>query len=191
MSLYYLAKYVRVPHANANLIPIPTNGTLSETQELDYLFTGDIFATGWTALNFANFQPGDTVAIFGAGPVGLLAAHSAMIRGASKVYSVDYVPARLQLAKSIGAIPIDFTASDPVKQILALEPQGVRRSVDAVGMEAVNATMGLDTHIISRNMVAVTGLGGGLGVVGWYTSISASNPLVFYCVQGDWCERGA
>ncbi|KZL68032.1 alcohol dehydrogenase protein [Colletotrichum tofieldiae] len=165
------SEYVRVPHADYNLIPIPNPDTLNATREIDYLFVGDIFATGWTALNFAGFKTGDTVAIFGAGPVGLLAAHSAMIRGASKVYVVDYVAERLRLAASIGAVPIDFTASDPVEQILALEPNGVRRSVDAVGYEAVNATLDIQTDIVIRNMVAVTGYNGGMGGVGVYDNL--------------------
>ncbi|KAH8706451.1 hypothetical protein BGZ61DRAFT_576072 [Ilyonectria robusta] len=165
------SEYVRVPHADYNLIPIPDSDTLNSTREIDYLFVGDIFATGWTSLNFAGFESGDTVAIFGAGPVGLLATHSAIIRGASKVYVVDYVPERLALAASIGAIPIDFTASDPVEQILALEPDGVRRSIDAVGFEAVNATLDVQTDIVIRNMVAVTGYNGGMGGVGVYENL--------------------
>jgi len=62
-----------------------------------------------------------------------------LFRGASKVYSVDRVPQRLAKAKSIGAIPIDFTNGDPVAQILKLEPDGVDRSCDCVGYECVNA----------------------------------------------------
>ncbi|GJC86431.1 S-(hydroxymethyl)glutathione dehydrogenase [Colletotrichum liriopes] len=171
MDCWEVLNYVRVPHADYNLIPIPNPDTLNATREIDYLFVGDIFATGWTALDFAGFKTGDTVAIFSAGPVGLLAAHSSMIRGASKVYVIDYVAERLQLAASIGAVPIDFTASDPVEQILALEPNGVRRSVDAVGYDAVNATLDIQTDIVIRNMVAVTGYNGGMGGVGVYDNL--------------------
>ncbi|KAF5616058.1 alcohol dehydrogenase [Fusarium sp. NRRL 25303] len=167
------SEFVRVPHADYNLMPIPNSQALNSTLEMDYLFVGDIFATGWTALNFAGFESGDTVAIFGAGPVGLLAAHSAFIRGASKVYVVDYVPERLALASSIGAIPIDFTASDAVEQILAFEPNGVRRSVDAVGFEAMNATLDIQTDIVIKSMVAVTGYKGGMGVVGVYENLDS------------------
>ena len=112
------------------------------TQEVNHLFTSDIFATGWTALDFAGFETGDTVAVFGAGPVGLLSAHSALIRGASRVYVVDSVPQRLQLAESIGAIPISFNGTrGAVEQILELEPNGVTRSVDCVGYEALTRNM--------------------------------------------------
>ena len=73
--------------------------------------------------------------MFGAGPVGLLYAYSAVLRGASKVYSVDSVPERLAKAKSIGAIPIDFTKGQgPAAHILALEPKGVQRVCGCVGM---------------------------------------------------------
>jgi threonine dehydrogenase-like Zn-dependent dehydrogenase len=109
------------------------------------------------------------VAVFGAGPVGLLAAYSAFLRGASKVYSVDHVQSRLDLAESIGATPINFNVSDPVQQILALEPQGVTRSVDCAGYEAVNASGDIELGIVPRNMMAVTSEYGGIGVAGVYS----------------------
>jgi len=69
---------------------------------------------------FQGFKPGESVAVFGAGPVGLMAAYSAVLRGASEVYVVDRVPERLQKAKDIGCTPIDFSKSDAVQQILDL-----------------------------------------------------------------------
>lgn len=117
----------------------------------------DIWPTAWWALKCAGQVSGDTVVVFGAGrslhsqrdnicmliysgPVGLLYAYSAFLRGATRVYSVDHVPARLAKPKSIDAIPTDFSASDPVAQILKLEPNGVDRSCDCVGFECVDAT---------------------------------------------------
>lgn len=96
----------------------------------------------------------------------MLSPYSAILRGASKVYSVDHVPARLEKAASIGAVPINFFESDPVQQILAYEPDGVTRAVDCVGMEAINAQGELQEDIVMRNMVAVTRQGGGIGQVG-------------------------
>ncbi|GME26973.1 alcohol dehydrogenase [Neofusicoccum parvum] len=161
------AEYARVPNADQNLIPVPlTHNTTSTALSQSYLTASDILATAWTVLDFASFTPGDTVAVFGAGPVGLLAAYSAILRGATRVYSVDRVAARLARAASIGAIPIDFGAGDPVAQILAREPGGVRRAVDCVGMEAVNASGGLQEDVVVRHMVAVTGARGGVGQVG-------------------------
>lgn len=164
-----IAEYTRVRFADANLIPIPlTKETTNATIEQDYLTISDIFATSWSALDFSGFEPGDTVAIFGAGPVGLLAAYSAIIRGSSNVYVVDYVQARLDRAASIGAIPINFVNSSPVDQILTYEPNGVMRSVDCVGIEALNATLQHEPHIILDQMVNVTHVGGGIGQVGVY-----------------------
>ncbi|KAE8360315.1 hypothetical protein BDV27DRAFT_161797 [Aspergillus caelatus] len=172
------AEYLRVPFGDNGLIPVPTlnytdPGTNDSVSLLnDYVMLSDIFGTGWTSIDYAGFKAGDTVAVFGAGPVGLMAAYSAILRGASTVYSVDYIPERLQLAESIGAIPINFRDADPVEQILALEPNGVIRSIDAVGYEQVNRNLTVQSDVIIRNMLAVTSTGGGLGTVGVYTQES-------------------
>lgn len=129
----------------------------------------DIFTTGWQALTYSGFEPGDTVAIFGAGPVGIMAAYSALLRGASRVYSVDQVPDRLALAESIGAVPIQFNASDPVQQILAQEPNGVTRALDCVGFEAVNATGQRTDGIVPRDLISVAADLGGIAIAGVYT----------------------
>lgn len=141
---------------------------------MDYLFLSDIFATGWAALDLSGFEPGDTVTVFGAGPVGLLSAYSAFLRGASTVYVVDYVDERLELARSIGAVPVNFLISDPVEQILAQEPNGVMRSVDCVGFEAVNKTLQMESDIVIRQMVNVTARYGGMGGVGIYADVHNS-----------------
>jgi threonine dehydrogenase-like Zn-dependent dehydrogenase len=162
------------------LIPVPafqTSSSKNATASLsnDYLMLSDIFATGWEALNFSGFKAGDTVAIFGAGPVGLMVLHAAKIRGASRVYSVDYVPERLALAGQQGATPIDFRDADPVEQIMALEPNGVTRSIDAVGYEQVNRNLTVQPDVITRNMIAVTSTGGGMGTVGVYNMQDANS----------------
>ncbi|KAK7712409.1 hypothetical protein SLS64_004793 [Diaporthe eres] len=168
------AEYVRVPYADHSLVPIPTNGTSNATEpSLEYLMYADIFPTGWGGLDYAGFEPGDSVAIFGAGPVGMMSAYSAMLRGASAVYVVDSVPSRLELARSIGAVPISFNTSDPVDQILAYEPDGVARAVDAVGFEAVGADLMPSESIVLEQAIRVTRREGGLGILGLY--ISGSN----------------
>ncbi|KAL1626440.1 hypothetical protein SLS56_006844 [Neofusicoccum ribis] len=164
------SEYARVRFADDNLIPIPlTPETTNRSIEQDYLTISDIFGTAWTSLDFAGFEPGDTVAVFGAGPVGLLVAYSALLRGALRVYSVDHVQMRLERAASIGAIPIDFTA-DAVAQILENEPNGVMRSVDAVGMEAVNSNLEHEDGIVITQMIAVTHIAGGIGIPGVYAT---------------------
>lgn len=168
------AEYLRVPHADHGLIPVHAiehgNSNMNESASLlnDYVMLSDIFGTGWNSLDYAGFEAGDTVAVFGAGPVGLMAAYSAILRGASRVYSVDYVSDRLQLAESIGAIPINFRDTDPVEHILALEPNGVARSVDAVGYEQVNTNLTVQSDVLIHHMLAVTAAGGGMGTVGVY-----------------------
>lgn len=75
------------------------------------------------------------MAVYGAGPMGLLAAYSALLRGASKVWSIDHVDSRLAKAKEIGAIPIDLRKGKPSDQILQHLPGGVKRVSDCIGFE--------------------------------------------------------
>ncbi|OJJ67755.1 hypothetical protein ASPBRDRAFT_34115 [Aspergillus brasiliensis CBS 101740] len=183
VSAFDVGDYVIIPdtanHGQVQMEPEPldffgngaglsavTANTTNVTVEQDYLTVSDIFGTAWTALDFSGFEPGDTVAVFGAGPVGLLAAYSAILRGASRVYSVDHVPQRLERVASIGAVPIDFAESDPVEQILAHEPSGVMRAVDCVGMEALNAQLNHQQDIVVQQMISATHVGGGIGQVG-------------------------
>ncbi|GAB7335617.1 hypothetical protein MBLNU13_g07944t1 [Cladosporium sp. NU13] len=176
------AEYIRIPFADEGLIPIPvlqtsTPGNVTASLANDYLMLSDIFATGWDALNYAGFKAGDTVAIFGAGPVGLMALHAAKIRGASRVSNVDFVLERLQLAEQQGATPINFRVADPVEQIMALEPNGVTTSIDAVGYEQGNRNLTVQADFITRNMIAVTSTGGGMSTVGVYNMHAAHSAV--------------
>ncbi|KAL4744548.1 hypothetical protein BDW72DRAFT_208933 [Aspergillus terricola var. indicus] len=145
------AEYARIPFADNSLIPVPITDTTNTSTLIDYLFASDIFATAWSGVTWS-------------------AAYSALLRGASRVYSVDRVQDRFDLAASIGAIPINFGESDPVEQILALEPNGVRRGVEAVGYEAVDASGVVQSGIILRQLIDVTAQRGGIGVVGLFSS---------------------
>lgn len=103
----------------------------------------------------------------------MLTAYSALFRGANRVYSVDRVPQRLAKAKSIGAIPIDFSKGDPVAQILKLEPNGVDRSCDCVGYECVNAEgVNVENTVITQ-AINVTRTNGGIGLIGVYSPVDA------------------
>ncbi|KAK4067224.1 uncharacterized protein Triagg1_7667 [Trichoderma aggressivum f. europaeum] len=159
------AEYARIPFADDSLIPNPITSQ-NTSAELDYLMISDIFTTAWGALTYSSFQPGDSVAIFGAGPVGLLAAYSALLRGATRVYSVDRVQSRLDKARGPGAIPINFGETDPAAAILEREPNGVNRSLDCVGFEAVNAFGQLVNGIVINQMINVTAFGGGMAIGG-------------------------
>jgi glutathione-independent formaldehyde dehydrogenase len=139
------ADLLRVPFADANCIPLP--GEPGDEHEDDFLMLADAFVTGWHATELGRVEPTSTVAVFGAGAVGLLAAHSALIKGAAEVYVVDHIAARLDKAGELGATPVDFTLGDPVDQITELrrvhglplgeEPMtGVDVAIDAVGFQA-------------------------------------------------------
>ncbi|KAF9884688.1 hypothetical protein FE257_001317 [Aspergillus nanangensis] len=188
------AEYLRIPFADSTCYKLPPN----PSHDLDYIFLSDIFPTGWFAVDCSGFQPGDTVAVFGAGPVGLLAAYSALLRGASRVYSIDYISTRLQRAASIGAIPINFTKCDAVAEILKVEPRGVHRSCDCVGFECLNENLEPEENIVLNNCIKVTATTGGIGFIGEYTPRSgptAGAPLrtgkegVFPVLTGLWWAK--
>ncbi len=159
------AQYLRVPHADFNLLGLPA-GTEHEN---DFTMLSDIFPTGWHGVVLSGMEPGDRVAVFGAGPVGLMAAHSAMLMGASQVFVVDKEPDRLTLASSIGVTGIDLTLGDPVEQILEhTGGLGVDRGVEAVGFQAHDGSGEEHPELTLDNLVNVVRTTGGIGVVGVY-----------------------
>jgi len=167
------AQYVRVPFADFNCLKLP-EGTDNED---DFILLADIFPTGWHGVELSGFKPGDSVAVFGAGPVGNMAAYSAILRGASAVYVVDRVPERLAQAKKIGAIPIDFSKGDPVEQIEKLNGGLVDRAVDAVGYQAVTGSSDKEQpNIVLSNLIRVTRPTGGLGIPGLYVPSDPGAP---------------
>lgn len=126
------AEFVRVPFADVAPTKVP-NG-LSDEQ---VLFLTDIFPTGWQAADFANIKPGDTVAVFGCGPVGQMTIRSALLMGAGKVVAVDQIPERLAMAAAAGAEIINFDKEDVYERLNQLTAgRGPDSCIDAVGMEA-------------------------------------------------------
>ncbi|RVX70729.1 hypothetical protein B0A52_05379 [Exophiala mesophila] len=167
------AQFIRIPFADFNALKLPPGKEL----EADFILLADIFPTGWHGVSLSGFKPGESIAVFGAGPVGLMAAYSATLRGASRVFVVDRVPERLQAAQKIGAIPIDFSKGDAVAQIIEKNGGEVDRSVDAVGYQAVN--MGGKTeqpNIVLENMIKATRACGGLGIPGLYVPTDPGAP---------------
>jgi glutathione-independent formaldehyde dehydrogenase len=159
------AELLRVPYADFNLLELPPG----EDHENDFTMLSDIFPTGWHGTELAGQRPGDRVVVYGAGPVGLLAAHSAMIRGAAEVFVVDKEADRLALAASIGAVPVDFSEADPVEQILdATQGRGADCGVEAVGFQAHNPTGREHPELVMDNLVKSVRTTGGIGVVGVY-----------------------
>jgi glutathione-independent formaldehyde dehydrogenase len=139
------ADLLRVPFADANCIPVP--GEPLDEREDDLVLLADAFVTGWHATELAKVSPATTVAVFGAGSVGLLTAYSCLLKGASQVYVVDAVPERLDKAGELGAVPVDYRRADPVEQIRELrrsaglppgeeQMSGVHVGIDAVGFQA-------------------------------------------------------
>jgi S-(hydroxymethyl)glutathione dehydrogenase/alcohol dehydrogenase len=138
------AEYVRIPFANAGAsLKVPDNIKTDE----QVLFLSDILPTGYFAADIANVQPGDDVAVFGAGPVGFFAVMSCFLRGAARVFSIDHWPMRLDRTKNLGAEIINFDNEDPV-DIIKKETNGKGAiCIDAVGFEAVGHMAGNDGHI--------------------------------------------
>jgi threonine dehydrogenase-like Zn-dependent dehydrogenase len=126
------AEYVRVPYADVAPIKIP-NGMTDEQA----LFLGDILPTGWQAAVQCDIQPTDTVAVWGAGPVGQMTIRSAILLGAKQVVAIDNVPERLEMARAGGAIPVNFDEESVIDRLNELTGgQGPEKCVDCVGMEA-------------------------------------------------------
>ncbi|HYC90511.1 MAG TPA: zinc-dependent alcohol dehydrogenase [Thermoanaerobaculia bacterium] len=126
------AEYVRVPFAHVNLVKLPESVTDDQA-----ILLSDIFPTGYMAADIAEIVEGDTVAVFGCGPVGQFAIASAMLLGAGRVLAVDHHPSRLAMARALGAEVIDFDEEDPVETIQRLTGKiGVDRAIDAVGVDA-------------------------------------------------------
>lgn len=144
------AQYVRVPYADADCLKLP--GRAGDEFEDEFILLADIFPTAFHSTELAKVSIGKSVAIYGAGPVGLLAALSCQLKGASEIYVIDGVPERLALVKQLGATPIDYTKGDPVEQIESLRKhnrliqeaarpgeqkmKGVMCGIDAVGYQA-------------------------------------------------------
>ncbi|MTV26683.1 alcohol dehydrogenase catalytic domain-containing protein [Nitriliruptoraceae bacterium ZYF776] len=159
------AEYLRVPFADFNALKLP-EGTEHEN---DFAMLADIFPTGYHATELAEVRPGESVAIYGAGPVGQMAAYSAVLRGASEVFVVDKVASRLQLAESIGAIPVDFSDVDPVEVITEHTRGGVDKGIDAVGYQAtVSDSDEEQPAIVLNQLIHTVRPTGRLGVVGLY-----------------------
>jgi len=127
----------------------------------------DIFPTGWHCTRLADMQPGDSVVVYGAGPVGLMAAYSAMIQGASKVMIVDRHPDRLRLAEQIGVIPIDDSKGDPVEQVLE-QTRGRRadKGCECVGYQAHDPQGHENSAMTMNRLVDSVRFTGHIGVVG-------------------------
>lgn len=167
------AEYLRVPFADYNCVPLPKG----EEHEKDFALLADIFPTGYHSTELAGVQTGDTVAVYGAGPVGIMAAYSAQLKGASRVFVVDNVPNRLDIVKDMGAEPINFDDGDPAQQIHeAVKDYGVDRGIDAVGYQATEPDGEEQPAVVLNQLVDTVKHTGGLGIVGLYVPSDPGAP---------------
>ncbi len=143
------AEYMRVPYADVGPIKVPDGLTDEQV-----LFLSDIFPTGYMAADFCNLKGGETVAIWGCGPVGQFAIKSAFLLGAERVIAIDTVPERLALAKTSGAPSrLDFMQEDIYDRIQDLtQGRGADACIDAVGTEPATGS-GFDA-VVDRIKVA-------------------------------------
>jgi threonine dehydrogenase-like Zn-dependent dehydrogenase len=182
------AQYVRVPFANVGPLKIE-----SDLPDEKVLFLSDIFPTGYMAAENAQIEEGDTVAVWGCGPVGQFAIASAFMLGAARVIAIDRLPERLELARSIGAITVDYSEED-VSVLMALKDltggAGPDSCIDAVGLEAhsselqgvydkVKTAIMLETDrpIVLRQAMMAVRKGGTLSIPGVYGGLLDKVPF--------------
>lgn len=195
------AEYLRVPHAEVGALKIE-----SGLPDEKVLFLSDIFPTGWMAAENAEIEPGDTVAIWGCGPVAQFAIKSAWMMGAGRVIAIDRVPERLELARSYGnAETIDFDKEDVMDRLNQLtDKRGPDRCIDAVGCEAhggggvdavldkVKAAVMLTTdraHVLRQAIMACR-KGGTISVPGVYIGAPDKIPMGAFVNKGLTMKSG-
>lgn len=181
------AEFVRVPFADVNHIKIPES-----LPDEKVLFLTDIFPTGYMAAENANIQAGDTIAIWGCGPVGQFAIRSAMMLGAEKVIAIDRFPERLRMAEDAGAVTINYQEQkDVIERIKELtNNKGPKACIDAVGMEAHGTglpalydkakqavRLETDRPTALREVIQACGKGGTVSIPGVYVGMIDKFPM--------------
>ncbi|MGK7390858.1 MAG: zinc-dependent alcohol dehydrogenase [Candidatus Cyclobacteriaceae bacterium M2_1C_046] len=190
------AEYVRVPYADIGPRKIPDN--LPDNKAL---FLTDIFPTGYTAVDWAELKGGETVVVFGCGPVGIMAQKSAWLKGAGRVIGVDIQPYRLEKAKRSAKSETLNAAKDNVTEIIRdmTAGRGADVCIDAVGMEAdrnvlekvLNTVrMQAGTTNVIENCFSAVRRGGIVSVVGVYGSYYDKFPLGQFFDKGLTLKAG-
>lgn len=179
------AEYVRVPFADVG--PLQVNGLPDE----QVLFLSDIFPTGYMAADLCDIKPGQVIAVWGCGPVGLFAIQSAFMLGAERVIAIDRFDYRLKMASDIGAETIDYDAESVLDTIKELTGgRGPDACIDAVGMEAHGPAleyaydrakqalkMESDRPIALREAIMACRNGGTVSVIGVYSGFIDKFPI--------------
>lgn len=158
------AEMLRVPYADYNCLILPRD---AQEKQNDYVMLSDIFPTGYHATELAQLRPGESVVIYGAGPVGLMAALSATVKGASLVMVVDTHKDRLALAEKIGAVPIDDTEGGGIERVMELTGgRGADCGCECVGYQCCNMHQHEVPNLTMNNLVNAVKFTGHIGVVG-------------------------
>ena len=168
------AEFLRVPYADHNCLSLPED---AEEKQNDYVMLSDIFPTGYHATELAQVRPGESVVIYGAGPVGLMAAYSAKLKGAAEIFVVDRLPDRLALAEKNGAIPIDDAKGSPVDQVLELtEGLGADKGCECVGYHATDPKGDEEANLTMNHLIESVRACGIIGVVGVFAEADPKSP---------------
>ncbi len=158
------AQFLRVPYGDYNCLQLPPD---AHQKSKDYTMLSDIFPTGWHSTRLANLEPGQSIVIFGAGPVGLMAAMSARIQGASQIFIVDGKKDRLALAREIGATPIDTMDGEVGDQIREQTGgYGADCGSECIGYQCHNAAGKETPNAVLNGLVDAVKATGTIGVVG-------------------------
>jgi threonine dehydrogenase-like Zn-dependent dehydrogenase len=187
------AQYVRVPFSDVGPIVIPDG-----LEDEKVLFLSDILPTGWMAAENCDIEEGDTVAVWGCGPVGLFAIQSALIMGAHQVIAIDHYPHRLDLARQLGAKVIDYRQTHVLEALMEMSGgHGPDAVIDAVGMESHGLTpdnvmdtlkqkvgFGADRGHALREAIMACRKGGRVSVPGVYGGFLDKFPLGAFMEKG-------
>jgi len=180
------AEYVRVPYSDVGPIVIPDG-----LEDEKVLFLSDILPTGWMAAVNCDIEPGDTVAVWGCGPVGLFAIQSAFVLGASRVIAIDHYPRRLELAKQLGAEVVNYQEVRVHEALVEMTGGiGPDACIDAVGLEShgmsidnvldlAKAKVGLatDRPAALRQVIVACRKGGRVSIPGVYGGMADKFPI--------------
>ncbi|MFC9492263.1 glutathione-independent formaldehyde dehydrogenase, partial [Streptomyces hydrogenans] len=158
------AELLRVPYGDFNALRL---GEDAAERQTDYVMLADIFPTGYHATEMAHVKPGDQTIVFGAGPVGLMAAYSALLKGAGRVWVADHQPDRLRKAEEIGAIPINTAEQNPAEVVKeATLGLGADNGCECVGYQAHDPQGQEDASLTLNGLIDSVRFTGDIGVVG-------------------------
>ena len=193
------AEYLRVPYSDVGPVVIPDG--LADDQ---VLFLSDILPTGWMAAENAEIEDGDTVAVWGCGPVGLFAIQSAFAMGAYRVIAIDHYPRRLELARQLGAGVLDYRDTD-IRDALFDMTGGIGPDacIDCVGMEShgmgidnlidtvkAHTFLGTDRPAALRQAILACRKGGRVSIPGVYGGMADKFPIGAFMEKGLTLKTG-